>query len=70
MEANVGGADRILRIIFGLIILTLGVFVVKGGWSIVMIVIGVLMFLTGVVRCCPAYLPFKINTCAVKTKSK
>jgi hypothetical protein len=60
MSANVGGIDRILRIVVGLILIAL-VFVgpqTNWGW------IGVVPLLTGLFRFCPAYLPFGVNSCA------
>jgi len=60
MSANVGGVDRILRIVVGLILIAL-VFVgprTPWGW------IGIVPLLTGLFRFCPAYLLFGINSCA------
>lgn len=60
MQANVGGLDRILRIIVGLAILSL-FFVVDGPnrwWAL----LGLVPLATGVLRWCPAYLPFGINS--------
>jgi hypothetical protein len=61
MEANVGGADRIVRIVVGIAFLSL--FVLLEGnarwWGLV----GVVLLATGLLRWCPAYLPFGIKTC-------
>ncbi len=60
MSANVGGIDRILRIVVGLILIAL-VFVgpqTPWGW------IGIVPLLTGLFRFCPAYLPFGLSSCA------
>ncbi|HJW81542.1 MAG TPA: DUF2892 domain-containing protein [Acidiferrobacterales bacterium] len=60
MKANVGGADRVMRIIVGLALLGL-VFVLEGNarwWGLV----GLLPLLTGITGYCPAYLPFGIST--------
>ena len=62
MKANVGGADRLVRIVAGLVILSL-FFVLEGNaryWALV----GIVPILTGIFRFCPAYLPFGISTCA------
>ncbi len=59
MSCNVGGIDRVLRILVGIVLLSL-VFVgpqTAWGW------IGLLPLVTGLVGFCPAYLPFKIKTC-------
>ncbi|MFO1137165.1 MAG: DUF2892 domain-containing protein [Rhodoblastus sp.] len=62
MSANVGGVDRILRVIVGLILISL-VFVgpqTPWGW------IGVVPLLTGLFRFCPAYTLIGLNTCPMK----
>jgi Protein of unknown function (DUF2892) len=61
MTANVGSIDRTLRIIAGVAILSL-FFILDGPnrwWSLV----GLVLLGTGLIRWCPAYLPFGINTC-------
>jgi hypothetical protein len=61
MKSNVGGIDRILRIVVGL---GLVAWAVMGGpvWAW----IGVVPVATGALGWCPAYLPFGISTCATK----
>ncbi len=59
MKANVGGIDRILRIVAGLALIVLAVTGAVGAWGY----IGVVLVLTGVVRWCPAYLPFGLSSC-------
>jgi len=59
MKPNVGSLDRAARIVIGLILIAL-VFVgpkTPWGW------IGLLPLATGIIRWCPAYLPFHIRTC-------
>jgi Protein of unknown function (DUF2892) len=61
MEHNVGGVDRSVRIVVGLALLSL-VVLLEGNarwWGL----IGVPLVLTGLLRWCPAYLPFGIKTC-------
>jgi hypothetical protein len=61
MEANVGGADRVVRIVVGIALLSL-LFLLEGNarwWGLV----GVVLIATGLLRWCPAYLPFGIKTC-------
>jgi len=55
---NVGGIDRIIRIVTGLAVIAWGVF--EQNW---LGAIGLVFLLTGVIRWCPAYLPFGIKTC-------
>lgn len=59
MSSNVGGVDRVLRIVVGLALVgaTLGGVIGIWGW------IGVIPLMTGVIGWCPAYLPFGIKTC-------
>ncbi len=57
MKCNVGGIDRFVRILAGLIILGLGWYF-KNWWGL----IGLIPLGTGVFRFCPAYKPFQINT--------
>ncbi|MEO8752508.1 MAG: DUF2892 domain-containing protein [Casimicrobiaceae bacterium] len=60
MTANVGGIDRIARIVAGLVILSLYFFIdgANRWWALV----GLIPLATGVIRWCPAYLPFGINS--------
>ncbi|HVU24929.1 MAG TPA: DUF2892 domain-containing protein [Opitutus sp.] len=61
MTANIGTADRVIRVLVGLAILALGLFC-KSWWGLV----GLLPLTTAVVRFCPAYVPFGLSTCAAK----
>ncbi len=62
MVKNVGGADRIIRVILGVAIILIGIYT-QSWWG----VIGILPLFTAALNWCPAYLPFGISTC--KTKS-
>ena len=59
MACNVGGIDRILRIVIGVALIgaTLAHILPVWGW------IGVVPLATGVIGWCPAYLPFGFRTC-------
>jgi hypothetical protein len=62
MLANVGGIDRILRIVVGLVLIAL-VFVgpqTNWGW------IGLIPLITGLFSFCPAYTLLGLNTCPMK----
>jgi hypothetical protein len=65
MKFNVGGFDRILRLIAGLVILGAGYYY-KSWWGL----IGIIPILTGTFRFCPAYLPFGLSTCPAKPDQK
>ena len=58
MKQNVGGIDKILRIVLGLVLIAL-VFVgpqTPWGW------IGVIFLVTGLFNFCPFYIPLKLST--------
>lgn len=57
MKQNVGNTDRLLRIVAGLVVLGLGLYFQS--W---LGLIGLVFVATGVIRFCPAYLPFGIST--------
>ena len=61
MKPNVGGIDRIIRILAGLTMLGAGYYY-GSWWGLV----GVVPILTGTFRFCPAYLPFGLSTCSTK----
>lgn len=60
MRANVGGIDRIVRIVVGLALLSLFFFLdgTNRWWALA----GLVLLGTGVIRWCPAYLPFGISS--------
>lgn len=62
MTANVGGIDRILRIVAGLVLIALAVTGVVGAWGY----LGIVVLATGVFRFCGAYTLFGMNTCPLK----
>ena len=64
MTPNVGGIDRTLRIVAGLVLLSL-FFLLEGNaryWGL----IGIVPILTGFFRFCPVYPLLGINTCPMK----
>lgn len=65
MKSNVGGLDRIIRIIAALVILGAGYYY-HSWWGL----IGLLPLYSGVFRFCPGYVPFGWNTCRVKSEPK
>lgn len=59
MKINVGGIDRILRVVAGLLLITLAATGTVGLWGY----IGIVPLLTGVFRFCPAYALGGFSTC-------
>lgn len=57
MKSNVGGIDRTIRIIFGTVVILLGIYF-KSWWGIV----GVVPILTGLMNFCPAYSLIGVST--------
>ncbi len=60
MKANVGGIDRILRIVAGIVLIALAALGTVGIWGYV---VGAIVLATGVLRFCGAYALLGINTC-------
>ena len=62
MKANVGGIDRVLRIVVGLVLMALAAAGIVGVWGW----IGFVPLLTGLIRWCPVYPLLGINSCPLK----
>lgn len=62
MKANVGGIDRVLRIVVGLVLIGLAATGTVGVWGW----LGVVPLATGALGWCPPYAIFGFNTCAMK----
>lgn len=67
-HSNVGGVDRLLRVIFGPVLVVAGLLLLSGKTSIgwVLTAVGVLALATGVTRFCVLYIPFGISTAKSK----
>jgi len=59
MQANVGTLDRAMRVIAGTVLIAASLLGFIGAWGW----IGVVFIATGLLRFCPAYLPFGMSTC-------
>ena len=62
MKNNVGGIDKILRVVAGIVLIALAATNVIGVWGW----IGVVPLLTGLVGWCPAYTLLGMNSCPMK----
>jgi hypothetical protein len=65
MTQNVGGIDRILRIVVGLVLIGLAATGTVGWWGW----LGIVLLATGALGRCPPYAIFGFNTCAMKNKT-
>ncbi|SFQ57050.1 Protein of unknown function [Nitratireductor indicus] len=64
MTRNIGGIDRVLRIVVGLVLLSL-IFVLEGNarwWGL----IGIVPLATGLMSSCPLYSLLGMSTCPLK----
>ncbi|ATG47353.1 YgaP family membrane protein [Celeribacter ethanolicus] len=62
LKKNVGGLDRILRIVIGLALI-LGFFLNTEASLRWLYLIGIIPLVTGLISSCPLYSIFGINTC-------
>lgn len=63
MKKNMGGIDKTLRLILGVVILIIG-YLNESWWGL----IGLVPILTGLTSFCPMYLPFGLSTIGKKEK--
>ena len=69
MKRNVGGIDRIARIVIGIVLLIVGLTAPVGmTWQVVALVIAAIALVTAVVRFCPANAILGINTSELEEK--
>jgi hypothetical protein len=69
MKKNMGGTDRIIRVLIAAAIAILFFTdVISGTKGIILLVIAGIFVLTSLVSFCPLYLPFGLNTCPKKEK--
>lgn len=64
MKYNVGTIDRVLRVVVGLVLITLAATGTVGVWGW----IGVVALLTGIFSFCPAYTLLGMSTCSTDKK--
>ena len=57
MATNMGGADRVIRVVVGLVVIAAGLYF-KSWWG----AIGLIPLATAITGWCPAYLPFGFST--------
>lgn len=68
LSLNVGGFDRILRLILGVILIALAYFgILSGTGAIIAYIVAVIALVTGLIKFCPVNALIGINTCKVKS---
>jgi hypothetical protein len=65
MSSNVGGLDRIARIVAGLVLIALAATGTVGVWAYV----GIVPLATGLFKFCPLYTVLGIRTCPMSSKA-
>ncbi|MBY6114607.1 DUF2892 domain-containing protein [Mameliella alba] len=65
-KKNMGQTDRLIRAIVGVIAI-IAFFMLSGGWSWLLLVVGVVMLGTSAMGSCPPYALLGINTCTTKS---
>jgi hypothetical protein len=67
MKLNMGGADRVIRILIALVIGILYLtHAITGTWAYVLLAVAGVFLLTSLVGLCPLYSLFGMNTCKTK----
>lgn len=62
MEKNVGGKDKIVRIVGGIILIAISFVELEGSWQIILGVLGAYGLITGLTNRCPLCGIFHIKT--------
>jgi len=67
MKVNMSSTDRIIRIVFAVIVAGLYFTdVIKGTFAYVLIALAAILLLTSIINFCPLYRLFGISTCKIK----
>ena len=59
MKRNIGNADRIIRVVIGLVMIALGIYF-NSWWG----AIGLIPLITAAIGWCPLYAPLGLSTCS------
>lgn len=65
-KTNVGGLDRVVRIVLGLVLIVWWYMAPAVAWHWVALVVGLVALLTGLMSSCPLYSVLGVNTCPLK----
>ena len=68
MKKNIGTIDKAVRLVVAAIILLLHFTnAISGTLSLVLLVVAAILAITSLIRVCPLYMPFGINTLSKKS---
>ncbi len=63
MRINIGTPERWARIVLGLVLLAVALMATLSTlWTWILVVVGLVLVVTGIVRFCPAWALFGVNT--------
>ncbi len=62
MKKNVGGKDKIVRTVGGMILIVVSYVRLEGSWQIILGILGAYGLFTGLTNCCPLCGIFHIKT--------
>jgi hypothetical protein len=63
MKKNIGSPDKVVRILFAVVVLGLYLAnVISGTLALVLGIVGIVLFMTALVGTCPIYLALKLTT--------
>jgi hypothetical protein len=62
MKKNVGGIDRVVRVLVGVFLIGLGLGAIRGKGGLIVAVAGLVPLLTGVTGYCALYEPLNVDT--------
>jgi len=67
VQKNIGTVDKVIRLILGIVLLSL-YFLLDSGLKYISI-LGIILILTAFINYCPLYTLFGINTCSTKKEN-
>ena len=71
MKCNVGGADRNVRIVAGIILVAIGLFSpLSTLWQTLFLVLGAIALITGLIRFCPLNSLLGLDTCKSENRGR
>jgi hypothetical protein len=63
MKKNVGGIDKVIRILMALVVIVLYfVHAISGPLAVILLILSAILILTSLISFCPLYWPFGIST--------